>query len=218
MSILRSEQPKNLKIAGRGWRCLFCRKLQTSAAAPTVFFRKGNRGCLLRGKAAGAWGGLCTSIWRGGKEWVRIYIYSPIRLHGLHCPLRRVGLSAGLFPSNFVLTILYAFLFVYSCCVRRHSYRSDKYLWRDEVINLLVTHSSPVTSALSDPKLLPSTSPLLSVQACVYLLLTVRLIAGGGGKGGRGSHQLEFASYYFCYQLRNLRLFWRSLSFRRHVL
>jgi hypothetical protein len=98
---------------------------------------------------------------------VGIYIYSPIRLHGVHCPLRRVGLSAGLFPSNFVLTILYAFLFVYSCYVRRHSYGPNKYLRRDEIIYLLITHFSPVTSALSDPKLLPSTSSLLSVQACV---------------------------------------------------
>jgi hypothetical protein len=55
-----------------------------------------------------------------------IYIYSPIRLHGVRCPLRRIGLSAGLFSTNFVLTILYAFLFVYSCYVRRHSYRPDK--------------------------------------------------------------------------------------------
>ena len=90
-----------------------------------------------------------------------IYIYSPIRLHGVHCLLRRVGLSAGLFPSNCVLTILYAFLFVYSCYVLRHSYRPDKCMRRDEVINLLITHFSPVTSALSDPKLLPSTSPFL---------------------------------------------------------
>lgn len=109
-----------------------------------------------------------------------IRIYSPIRLHGVHCPLRRVGLSVGLFPSNFVLTTLNAFLFVYSCYVRRHSYRPDKYLQRDEIINLLITHFSPATSTLSDPKLLPSTSsPLFSVQACVCLLLTVRVIAGG---------------------------------------
>jgi hypothetical protein len=88
------------------------------------------------------------------------------------CPGRRVGLSAGVFPSNFVLTIFYAFLFLYSCCVRSHSYRPDKYLRRDEVTNLIITHFSPVTSALSDPKLLPSTSsPLLSVQACVCLFV-----------------------------------------------
>lgn len=99
-----------------------------------------------------------------------IYIYSPIRLHGVNCTLRRVCLSAGLFPSNFVPTILYEFLFVYSCYVHRHSYRPDKYLRRDKVINLLITHFSPVTSALSDPKLLPCTSsPLLLVQACLFV-------------------------------------------------
>jgi len=92
--------------------------------------------------------------------------------------IRRAGLPVGLFPSHFVLAILYAFLFVYSCYMRRHSYRPDIYLRRDEVKNLLITHFSPVTSALSDPKLHSNSYPLFSVQAFVCLLLTVPVIAG----------------------------------------